>query len=63
MLYDPIWDKRHEECGVFGIFDHTIDIPRHVYWDCLRCSIVARKVPAWLFPTAMASVHSEAWAS
>jgi amidophosphoribosyltransferase len=32
MLYDPIWDKRHEECGVFGIFDHTIDIPRHVYW-------------------------------
>lgn len=32
MLYDPIWDKQHEECGVFGIYDKTVDIPRYVYW-------------------------------
>ena len=32
MFYDPIWDKQHEECGVFGIFDVTLDIPRYTYW-------------------------------
>ena len=32
MLYDPIWDKRHEECGVLGIYDKDLDIPRYVYW-------------------------------
>jgi amidophosphoribosyltransferase len=32
MLYDPIWDKRHEECGVLGILDKTVDIPRYLYW-------------------------------
>ncbi|MCI1821584.1 MAG: amidophosphoribosyltransferase [Megasphaera sp.] len=32
MLYDPIWDKRHEECGVLGILDKSMDIPRYVYW-------------------------------
>ena len=32
MQYDPIWDKFHEECGVLGIFDKKLDIPRYVYW-------------------------------
>lgn len=32
MFYDPIWDKQHEECGVLGILDKTMDIPRYVYW-------------------------------
>ena len=32
MLYDPIWDKRHEECGVLGIYDKDLDISRYVYW-------------------------------
>lgn len=32
MFYDPIWDKQHEECGVLGIFDKTLDIPRYIYW-------------------------------
>ena len=31
MFYDPIWDKQHEECGVLGIFDKTLDIPRYIY--------------------------------
>lgn len=33
MQYDSIWDKQHEECGVTGIFDRTLDIPRYVYWS------------------------------
>ncbi|KMO87472.1 amidophosphoribosyltransferase [Megasphaera cerevisiae DSM 20462] len=32
MFYDPIWDKQHEECGVLGIFDKNLDIPRYIYW-------------------------------
>lgn len=32
MNYDPIFDKWHEECGVFGVFDRTIDVARYVYW-------------------------------
>mgnify|MGYP000715437016 CR=1 FL=1 len=32
MFYDPIWDKQHEECGVLGIYDKHLDIPRYVYW-------------------------------
>lgn len=32
MFYDPIWDKQHEECGVLGIYDKVLDIPRYVYW-------------------------------
>lgn len=32
MNYDPIFDKWHEECGVFGIFDRTLDVARYVYW-------------------------------
>ena len=31
-MYDSIWDKQHEECGVIGIFDNTLDIPRYLYW-------------------------------
>ena len=31
-MYDSIWDKQHEECGVIGIFDKTLDIPRYLYW-------------------------------
>lgn len=32
MQYDSVWDKQHEECGVFGIYDRQLDIPRYVYW-------------------------------
>lgn len=32
MHYDQIFDKWHEECGVFGIYDRTLDIARYVYW-------------------------------
>ena len=32
MNYDPIFDKWHEECGVFGVFDRTVDVARYVYW-------------------------------
>ncbi|ERT57851.1 MULTISPECIES: amidophosphoribosyltransferase [Megasphaera] len=32
MFYDPIWDKQHEECGVIGIYDRNLDIPRYLYW-------------------------------
>ena len=26
MNYDPVFDKWHEECGVFGVYDRTIDV-------------------------------------
>lgn len=32
MHYDQVFDKWHEECGVFGIYDWTLDIARYVYW-------------------------------
>jgi hypothetical protein len=32
MLYDPTLDKWHEECGVFGIYDPELDIPKYIYW-------------------------------
>ena len=32
MNYDAVFDKWHEECGVFGIFDRTLDVARYVYW-------------------------------
>lgn len=32
MHYDQVFDKWHEECGVFGIYDRTLDIARYVYW-------------------------------
>lgn len=32
MHYDQVFDKWHEECGVFGINDRTLDIARYVYW-------------------------------
>lgn len=32
MHYDQVFDKWHEECGVFGIYDRTLDLARYVYW-------------------------------
>ncbi|MDU4216370.1 MAG: amidophosphoribosyltransferase, partial [Veillonella sp.] len=32
MNYDSVFDKWHEECGVFGIYDRTVDVARYVYW-------------------------------
>ena len=32
MHYDQVFDKWHEECGVFGIYDRNLDIARYVYW-------------------------------
>lgn len=32
MHYDQVFDKWYEECGVFGIYDRTLDIARYVYW-------------------------------
>lgn len=31
-MYDSIWDKQHEECGVIGMYHKTLDIPRYLYW-------------------------------
>ena len=31
MNYDPVFDKWHEECGVFGIYDRIVDVARYVY--------------------------------
>lgn len=38
MHYDQVFDKWHEECGVFGIYDRTLDIARYVYWGFLPYS-------------------------
>lgn len=32
MQYDSVFDKWHEECGVFGIYDHTLPIAQYIYW-------------------------------
>lgn len=32
MKYDSVLDKWHEECGVFGVYDRTLDVARYVYW-------------------------------
>ncbi len=32
MNYDEVFDKWHEECGVFGIYDRTLPITQYVYW-------------------------------
>ena len=32
MQYDGVFDKWHEECGVFGIFDRTLPVKNYVYW-------------------------------
>lgn len=32
MHYDSIFDKWHEECGVFGIYDRTVPIVNYIYW-------------------------------
>ena len=34
MNYDPVFDKWHEECGVFGVYDRTVDVARYVYLSC-----------------------------
>ena len=39
MHYDQVLDKWHEECGVFGIFDRTLEVARYVY-----CNTVANRV-------------------
>lgn len=32
MLYDSVFDKWHEECGVFGIYDESIPVTNYIYW-------------------------------
>lgn len=32
MQYDSVFDKWHEECGVFGIYDHKLPIAQYIYW-------------------------------
>lgn len=32
MHYDSVFDKWHEECGVFGIYDHHLNIGNFTYW-------------------------------
>ena len=32
MNYDAVFDKWHEECGVFGIYDRHLDVARYTYW-------------------------------
>lgn len=32
MHYDSVFDKWHEECGVFGIIDPTLPLTQYIYW-------------------------------
>lgn len=32
MQYDSVFDKWHEECGIFGIYDHKLPIAQYIYW-------------------------------
>ena len=32
MHYDSVFDKWHEECGVFGIYDRHLNIGNFTYW-------------------------------
>lgn len=32
MHYDSVFDKWHEECGVFGIFDLHLNVGHYTYW-------------------------------
>lgn len=32
MQYDSVFDKWHEECGVFGILDRSLPIVQYIYW-------------------------------
>lgn len=32
MQYDSVFDKWHEECGVFGIFDRSLPVANYTYW-------------------------------
>ncbi|MBM6824700.1 amidophosphoribosyltransferase [Veillonella magna] len=32
MQYDSVFDKWHEECGVFGIYDTTLPVMSYAYW-------------------------------
>ncbi|WP_277288284.1 amidophosphoribosyltransferase [Veillonella montpellierensis] len=32
MHYDAVFDKWHEECGVFGIYDRTLEAGKYIYW-------------------------------
>ena len=54
MNYDSVFDKWHEECGVFGIYDRTVDVARYVYiGGYLLSNIVVKKVRALLLPMVM----------
>ena len=53
MNYDSVFDKWHEECGVFGIYDRTVDVARYVYWGYLLSNIVVKKVRALLLLMVM----------
>ena len=54
MHYDSVFDKWHEECGVFGIYDRHLNIGNFTYWAYLRSNIAARKVP--VSPSVMAKI-------
>ena len=64
MNYDSVFDKWHEECGVFGIYDRTVDVARYVYWGVILLSnIVVKKVRALLLPMVMeCRTEKKAWA-
>ncbi len=32
MHYDSVFDKWHEECGVFGIYDRHLNVGHYTYW-------------------------------
>lgn len=48
MHYDSVFDKWHEECGVFGIFDRHLNVGHYTYWGLFALHAAARKVPASL---------------
>ena len=53
MNYDPVFDKWHEECGVFGVYDRTVDVARYVYWGSLHSNTVVKKARALPLPMVM----------
>lgn len=32
MQYDSVFDKMHEECGIFGIYDTELPVQKYIYW-------------------------------
>lgn len=57
-IYD---DKPHEECGVFGIFDHNLSAVHEVYYGIFALQHRGQEVPVLPSLTARKWRPSAAW--